>query len=90
VKWTEEALADVGRLFRFKAMANPKKAEHVRDVLLTAADSLAALPLRGQLVDGREPLRVLRASVGAEVYRLLYEVEDEVVWIVQVRHGLED
>ena len=89
VKWTEEALADVARLYRFKAISNPEKAERVLEVLLEAADSLAELPLRGQVEGKRAPLRVMRASLGGEVYRLLYEVEAGVVWIVQVRHGIE-
>jgi plasmid stabilization system protein ParE len=89
VEITERALADLERLFEFKAAHNSKKArEHLLSVR-RALELLADHPLLGRdAEDGRRELVLLRGRDGyIAKYRWL--PAEEVVLVLAIRHHRE-
>jgi plasmid stabilization system protein ParE len=89
VQIAERALADLERLFEFKAERNPRAARERLLSVRRALELLAAHPLLGrEAEDGRRELVLLRGRDGyIAKYRWL--PAEEVVLILAIRHHRE-
>jgi plasmid stabilization system protein ParE len=86
--WTDDALADLDRLYDFLAVANPGAAERAVRMLLRVPNILTTHPAMGGRVEkpGHEDVR--RLIVGA--YEVRYRVSDQIVEILHVFHTREN
>ncbi|QAU23279.1 type II toxin-antitoxin system RelE/ParE family toxin [Dyella sp. M7H15-1] len=82
VIWTPEAQQDRTDVWNYIAADNPWAAARMDDLFSDAATRLAAHPMLGRL--GKIP--GTREMVPHESYRLVYEIEDETVWILTLIH----
>jgi len=88
--WTPEALADVQRLYRFLAPANPDAAQRAVKVIREGVQILARHAHAGRSCDGMPPeFREWPIGFGAGAYVVLYRVDGEQVALLAVRHGRE-
>jgi len=89
VEITERALADLERLFEFKAEVDPRKARDRQISVRRALEMLADHPLLGrEAEDGRRELILLRGREGyIAKYRWL--PRDDVVLALAVKHHRE-
>ena len=89
VEWTDEAECDALRIVgRFDSRIN---AERVIARFDGTATSLAIFPERGRIVPELERIGVLKfREVFLGPWRMLYEVRDQVVFIVAVLDGGRD
>lgn len=82
VDWTREAVANVDAIRSYVAYFDPGAADRLRARLNAAAESLAEFPHRGRPgADGTRELATIPP------YVLIYEVRDDRVLILSVRHG---
>jgi plasmid stabilization system protein ParE len=86
--WSDEALADLDRLFDFLAVNNPAAAERAVRFLLSAPNVLLANPAMGPRIDKLEAEQVRRLVVGS--YEVRYRTTGQMVEIVRVFHTRED
>ncbi|HEX8245542.1 MAG TPA: type II toxin-antitoxin system RelE/ParE family toxin [Longimicrobium sp.] len=84
VVWPHYALADLDDIAEYIARDSGRAALRVVDDILAAGDRLSAFPLSGGVVDayGLESVR----QIFAGEYRVVYEIEDDVVEIWMVIH----
>lgn len=84
VVWPHYALADLHDVAEYIARDSGRAALRVVDEILDAAERLSAFPLSGVMVEayGRETVRQI--FVGE--YRIVYELDDDVVDIWMVIH----
>lgn len=89
VEVTEQALADLERLFEFIALHDPRRARERLTSVRGALELLADHPLLGRVAeDGRRELVLSRGRYGyVAKYRWL--PTDDVVLVLAVRHQLE-
>ncbi len=89
VEVTEQALADLERLFEFIALHDPRRARERLTSVRRALELLADHPLLGRVAeDGRRELVLSRGRYGyVAKYRWL--PTDDVVLVLAVRHQLE-
>ena len=82
VVWTREARQDRIDIRDFIAGDNPAAAARMDDLFSNAAASLSDLPMRGRagLVAGTREL------IPHESYRLVYEIDGDVVWVLAMVH----
>jgi toxin ParE1/3/4 len=83
VRWKTTALRDIAGHVAYLDQFNPTAARRLAAALLAAGDSLAAFPNRGR--KGRIP--GVRELVAVYPYIITYEVGDDAVMILNVRHG---
>lgn len=82
VRWSDDAAAQFQAIYDYVAVFDQLAAERLAGRLFDAAESLASFPRRGrQLWSGLHQLSVVYP------YLIRYEVTDDLVTIVSVRHG---
>lgn len=87
---SQEAQADLARLHAFLKEKNWAAADRAKAILISALESLTALPARGRPV-GRSNMRELIAPFGRSYYILRYVHDaprDEVI-VIRIWHGRE-
>jgi toxin ParE1/3/4 len=82
VIWTPEALQDRTDIWEYIATDNPYAASSVDQLFSDAAARLADHPMMGK--SGKIP--GTRELIPHESYRLVYEIDDDIVWILAVVH----
>ena len=88
IEWTEVALDDLEQVWRYIARDSEYYASAFIRQVREAARSLAYLPNRHRVVPefGDEAIR----ETYIKQYRLIYQVTDEVVYILAFIHGARD
>jgi toxin ParE1/3/4 len=82
IVWTDEAIAHLEAIVAYIAAFNPAAADRLGGRLIEAADSLAEFSDRG-----REAMGGTRETTIVWPYVLRYQVEQEQVIILRIRHG---
>lgn len=94
VQLTEMAAAEIRRGYSWLAERSLAAANRWRDSILAAVDSLAENPDRCPLAPEDEwyagTLRQLLHGKRRSVYRILFEMRNQVVVILRVRHAAQD
>lgn len=82
VIWTPEAQQDRAEIWGYIAGDNPRAAARMDELFSDAAARLAEHPLLGKpgIIPGTREL------IPHESYRLVYEIEDETVWVLTLVH----
>lgn len=82
VIWTPEAQQDRAEIWDYIAGDNPRAAARMDELFSDAAARLAEHPLLGKpgIIPGTREL------IPHESYRLVYEIEDEAVWVLTLVH----
>lgn len=80
--WAPSALQEIVEIYGYIAGDNPRAARRIADALLKAGDSLETFPHRGRPVGDN-----LRELVVVYPYIIRYEIEEDAVTILRVRHG---
>lgn len=88
LKWSNEAVADVGRLHDFLAKVNPTAAARAVQALTTAPRQLFDRPQIGRQLEQYLPRSVRRIIVGN--YEMRYELVDSTIYILRVWHTREE
>ena len=86
VIWTPEAQQDRADIWDYIAADNPRAAVRIDELFSDAATRLAEHPKLGrpgQIVGTRE-------LIPHESYRLVYEIEQETVWLLAIVHTARD
>lgn len=88
--WSEQALANVQRLYRFLAEKNNAAARRAVKAIRTGVNILAVYPQAGRVVeDMDEAFRDWPVDFGDSGYVVRYRVDGEQVTILAVRHQKE-
>jgi addiction module RelE/StbE family toxin len=82
VRWVPAALQDRVDIFEHISGESPRAAVRMDQLFSDAAASLSESPLRGRAGS----VAGTRELIPHESYRLVYEVEDDVVWILALVH----
>ena len=82
VRWTPEAEQDRTDIFDYIAADNPRAAVRMDDLFGEAAARLASFPKTGR--PGK--IAGTRELIPHENYRLVYQIDDETVWIMTLIH----
>ena len=92
IRYTDEALDDLKRLYAFLLQQDIQSAEHALQVIEKAIEVLKTFPFICRKAQIDNPfLRELIISFGANGYVALFEIEeDKLVTILAVRHQRED
>ena len=88
IRWTPEAVDDLGRLYDFVARYNPQAALRAVTALRNAVRQLLAHPRLGPPLPGFDPREVRALVVGD--YEMRYEVAGEAIHILRFFHTRED
>jgi plasmid stabilization system protein ParE len=88
IRWTPEAVDDLGRLYDFIARYNPPAALRAVTALRNAVRQLLVHPRLGPLVPGFEPREVRALVVGD--YEMRYELAGEAIHILRFFHTREN
>lgn len=90
VRFTQEALDDLLRLFDFHAERNIDLARRSNAAIRQAISVLQEFPFSGRKIDPERPfLREFLVPFGGSGYVALFEIEEEHVTILAVRHQRE-
>ena len=93
VEITATALAELSQAFAWLFERSPVAAERWRTSLLAAVDSLASHPERCALAPENEwyqgKLRQLLHGKRHRVYRILFEIRGDTVYVLRVRHSAQ-
>jgi plasmid stabilization system protein ParE len=76
-------LADLQEIRRYVAEFNPGAAQKLAEQIIQASNALVVFPHRGRLVGNN-----LREIMPVFPYLLRYEILDDAVTILRVRHGM--
>ncbi|MFD2262507.1 type II toxin-antitoxin system RelE/ParE family toxin [Lacibacterium aquatile] len=87
IKWSEKALSDIARLYRFLEPVNRAAAARTINSLATAPNRLSTHPKIGEKLEQFSGRDVRRLLIGA--YELRYEVLDRQVIILRIWHTRE-
>ncbi len=82
VRWTPEAEQDRNEIWDYIATDNPRAAARMDELFSATATKLANFSNRGPL--GKIP--GTREIIPHENYRLIYEIDEETVWILALVH----
>ncbi len=82
VDWTDQALDEIDLIVAYIELFDPAAAARIGARLVDLGDSLADFPRRGRPVTDD-----IREMTPVPPYILRYEIDDEVVRILSVRHG---
>lgn len=85
VRWTRDALSDLGDIHRFIARDAPAAAAATIVQVLASAERLRAFPRSGRVVPEFED-EALREIITGN-YRIIYRLRGEEVQIIRIRHG---
>jgi toxin ParE1/3/4 len=82
VRWTSEAEQDRADIWDFIAADSPRAAARIDQLLGAAAETLSEFPRRGR------PAKApgTRELIPHESYRLICEIDGDVVWVLAVVH----
>jgi plasmid stabilization system protein ParE len=90
IEWSPRALADLDRLILFLRLRSPTAAPRASAAIAAAAEQIRMFPLSGRpYANAPERLREVLAPFGRRGYVVLYQVRDDQILIVAVRHQLE-
>ena len=80
--WSRQAVQDLGRIRAYIGEFAPLAAQRFAQRLVSTVESLGEQPNRGR------PVRLgVRELVFVRPYLILYEVTEDAVYIVHIRHG---
>jgi plasmid stabilization system protein ParE len=88
LKWTNQALSDLTRLYEFLSPVNKQAAARVVQTLVAAPARLAEYPHIGETLDEFRPREVRRLLVGQ--YEMRYEIQGPTIYILRIWHTRED
>ena len=80
--WTEEAEQDRSNILDYIAMNNPSAAAQMNILFGESASRLIDYPMMGK--SGKIP--GTRELLSHRSYRLVYQIEDDIVWILTLTH----
>ncbi len=80
--WTPEAVEDRSAIWDYISLDNPAAAVRMDELFSEAAERLMLLPNIGR--HGR--IRGTRELIPHEYYRLVYEINDDIVWVLALVH----
>ncbi len=83
VKWTSQAQRHRYQILNYIAADNPTAAIKMSDLFNQAAAHLVDFPNRGRIGE----VVGTRELLPHENYRLIYEIDDETVWILALVHA---
>jgi len=89
LRWTEEALKDLGRLRFFLRKRNPDAAARAGAKIRAAVRALMRTPELGRVGED-DDLRRLVVPFGSSGYVILYRLSEEEVVIARLWHGREE
>lgn len=88
--WTEEALADLERIYQFLLPKDPEAALDALTTIDNATEILQKFPKSGRLTLNREPqIWELIVKWGSAGYVLLYNIDKNHVYILACKHQKE-
>ncbi|HET7662099.1 MAG TPA: type II toxin-antitoxin system RelE/ParE family toxin [Rhodanobacteraceae bacterium] len=92
LRFTQAALEDVERLYRFLAEQDSQAADAAIHALEKAWELLSIFPLSARKADPANPfLRELLITFGSAGYVALFQIEDDTtITILAIRHQRED
>ncbi|MGH8147874.1 MAG: type II toxin-antitoxin system RelE/ParE family toxin [Rhodanobacteraceae bacterium] len=91
VRFTDDALQDLTRLYAFLAERDLAAARRAIGAIRKAVEMLETFPFACRKASPSRPaLREMPISFGDAGYVALYEIEDGYVTVLAVRHQLED
>ncbi|MBT4129609.1 MAG: type II toxin-antitoxin system RelE/ParE family toxin [Gammaproteobacteria bacterium] len=85
VRWSDEALEDLSSIAKFIAKDSPFYAEHVLEEILSKGEAIIHFPESGRVVPEMGNKSIRERFVYS--YRLIYQIEDEIVNILAIIHG---
>ncbi len=85
VRWTRDALSDLGEIHRFIARDAAAAAAAIIVQVLASAERLRAFPRLGRVVPEFEDESLREVIAGN--YRIIYRLQGEEVQIIRIRHG---
>lgn len=85
--WTQPAINDLDRIYRFLEQVNPLAAAGAVQLLVTAANNLTLYPRSGAALKAYHPRDVRRLILGH--YEMRYEFQEETVFILRIWHTRE-
>ena len=85
IVWTDEAVAHLEAIAAYVSAFDPAAAARLAERLIAVADSLADFSDRG-----REAPRGAREMSIVWPYILRYRVDEDIVFILRIRHGARD
>jgi plasmid stabilization system protein ParE len=88
LKWSNEAVTDVARLYEFLEKTNPAAAKRTAQALTVAPRQLLDRPQSGRQLDQYLPREVRRIIVGK--YEMRYELANSIVYILRIWHTREE
>ncbi len=84
VIWTDDVIVRLGLIVEYINLFDPSAATRMGQRLITASESLCDFPNRGRPAgDGYRELPSIRP------YIILYEVDGDAIFILDVRHGAQ-
>lgn len=88
LKWTNQALSDLARLYEFLSPVNKQAAARVVQTLVATPARLAEYPRMGEALDEFRPREIRRLLVGQ--YEMRYEIQGPTIYILRIWHTRED
>jgi len=88
IRWTVQALRNLGRQIAFIARDNPDAAVRVRQAIVEAVERLAEQPYRGRPGPRAGTRELVIAAF--PTYIVVYRVTETEIRIIQVWHGRQD
>ena len=88
IRFTPEAVADLGRLRAFIASKNPIAAQRIANELLKGIEKLKAFPEIGLKVIRASQLHLIR-DLFVGNYTIRYLISDNEIYILRIWHGKE-
>lgn len=88
LKWTNQGLSDLARLYAFLAAVNQPTAARTVQQLMAAPTTLLANPRIGERLEEFEPRDVRRILVGH--YEMRYEIVDSTIYLLRLWHTREN
>ena len=90
LKWTENSLRGVQKVYRFLAQYDPEAAQAAVKTIQNKAAILKRQPGAGRPADDLDPEhRELVIPFGASGYVLVYEVQQDYILVLAVKHQKE-
>ena len=88
LKWTNKALSDLVRLYKFLEPVNQSAAARVVQSLADAPTILLSNPRIGEQLFEFNPREIRRILVGK--YELRYEIQESTIYVLRLWHTHED
>jgi len=88
LRWTNKALSDLMRLYKFLAPLNKRAAVRTIQVLTAALEKLMANLRIGERLDLFDPREVRRILIGR--YEMRYEIQQSTIYVLRLWHTREE